>query len=187
MIGRLPRLSERALRWFIVGSALAGLGVFLGCGTASRPQRMPLRSPSGGSRPTSTPAASPAGPGAGVAAASAWGREADRWLGTPYRLGGNDRGGIDCSGFALQLHRSVARVMLPRTTATQYQFGRPVSRRDLRPGDLVFFDTLGRGVSHVGVMVGADRFAHASTSRGVMYSRLAEDYWNRRYLGARRP
>jgi cell wall-associated NlpC family hydrolase len=57
----------------------------------------------------------------------------------------------------------------------------------LQPGDLVFFDTGGRGVSHVGVVVSGDRFAHASTSRGVMYSRLGEEYWTRRYLGARRP
>lgn len=143
-----------------------------GCGS-------PAPTPKSGSPPPRSPART-------AIPASAWSTEADRWLGTPYRTGGNDRRGIDCSGFAQQVHLKVAGIRLPRTTSDQFRTGRPVARTDLRPGDLVFFDTLGRGVSHVGVMVGGDRFAHASSSRGVMYSRLAEDYWNRRYLGGRR-
>jgi lipoprotein Spr len=175
--------------WVVLAWGLAG------CGTTPAPRSTPLRSgavPGGGGQagrpaPVRVPAVSPrTGPRA-VPATSAWVQAADRWVGTPYRLGGGDRRGVDCSGFAAQLHRELTGARLPRTTGDQFRAGRPVSRRELQPGDLVFFDTGGRGVSHVGVMVGGDRFAHASTSRGVMYSRLAEDYWNRRYLGARRP
>lgn len=109
-------------------------------------------------------------------------------MGTPYRWGGNDRQGVDCSGFVQQVHLRVSGVRLPRTTSDQFRFGRPVSRRDLRPGDLVFFDTTGRGVSHVGVVLeaDADRFAHASVSRGVTVARLSEAYWSGRLLGCRR-
>lgn len=118
--------------------------------------------------------------------ASAWRKECDRWQGTAYQWGGNSRRGIDCSGFVQQVCRTVARVELPRTTRDQVRAGRAVRRRDLRPGDLVFFNTTGRGVSHVGLIVEGDRFAHASQSRGVTYARLGEPYWNRTFLGARR-
>lgn len=118
--------------------------------------------------------------------ASAWSRECSRWEGTPYRWGGNNRRGIDCSGFVVQVYLKVAGVQLPRTSREQYRTGRSVSRRDLRAGDLVFFNTTGRGVSHVGLMVAADRFAHASESRGVTYARLGEAYWTRTYVGGRR-
>lgn len=107
-------------------------------------------------------------------------------MGTPYHRGGDDKSGADCSGFVQQVYLRVARVALPRTTRDQYTSGFEVGRSELSPGDLVFFDTQGSGVSHVGVMVGGDRFAHASTSNGVVYSRLSESYWNQRYRGARR-
>ncbi len=164
---RTPLLrAARGLEWMglVVVLGLA-IGTGLG-GCSSKPAPAPSRS------------APPA--------ANDWSREADRWLGTPYRWGGNGRGGIDCSGFALQIQSRVAGVRLPRTTTEQFRVGSSVDRRALRPGDLIFFNTSGRGVSHVGVVVGGDRFAHASTSRGVTYSRLSEDYWTRRYLGARR-
>lgn len=121
-----------------------------------------------------------------VIAPEAWGAEAETWMGTPYKVGGMDRTGIDCSGFAYRMQERLAAVRLPRVTLDQFRAGRAVARRDLKPGDLVFFDTTGSGVSHVGVMVDVDQFAHASSSKGVTYSRLSEDYWNRRYLGARR-
>lgn len=116
----------------------------------------------------------------------AWSREVDRWLGTPYVRGGSGKEGADCSGFVQQVYERVAGVNLPRVTQDQFRVGFEVTRSELRPGDLVFFETTGAGVSHVGVMVGGDRFAHASTSKGVVYSRLSEAYWGSRYLGARR-
>lgn len=163
-------------------------GWLAGCGTPSNTGHHPTPVGSGHvpAPKSSTSLAPPRPAGAPAAPASAWSTEADRWLGTPYRTGGTDRNGIDCSGLAQQLHARVGGNRLPRTTTEQFRTGHAIGRADLRPGDLVFFDTLGRGVSHVGVMVGSDRFAHASTSRGVLYSRLAEDYWNRRFVGARR-
>lgn len=140
----------------------------------------------------STPSVSPKAPrspgerSVSAVPAESWQREADRWIGTPYHRGGDGKEGADCSGFVQQVFLRVARVGLPRTTRDQYLVGFEVGRSDLSPGDLVFFDTLGSGVSHVGVMVGGDRFAHASTSKGVIYSRLSETYWNQRYRGARR-
>ncbi|MBX3747983.1 MAG: C40 family peptidase [Verrucomicrobiae bacterium] len=117
---------------------------------------------------------------------SAWEREVERWMGTPYRWGGDTQRGVDCSGFVQQVHFRVSGVRLPRTTAEQFKVGTAVARRELRPGDLVFFETTGRGVSHVGLSLGGDRFAHASQSRGVVVAGLGEAYWTQRYLGARR-
>jgi len=126
------------------------------------------------------------GPSISSVPSEAWSREVDRWLGTPYVRGGANKDGADCSGFVQQVYARVAGVNIPRITQDQFRVGFEAGRSELRAGDLVFFDTTGNGVSHVGVMVGGDRFAHASTSRGVMYSRLSEAYWHGRYLGARR-
>ena len=125
--------------------------------------------------------AAPANP-----AASAWRMEANKWLGTPYRLGGQTRNGMDCSGFAGVVYRNVANVNLPRTTTAQYQASRPISSQQVRPGDLLFFNTSGKGVSHVGISLGGDQFVHASTSRGVIISSFRETYYAKTFLGVRR-
>jgi cell wall-associated NlpC family hydrolase len=78
------------------------------------------------------------------------------------------------------------RLSVPRSTFEQYQNGIAVPRSSLAPGDLVFFHTYGYGASHVGIYVGDNRFIHASSSRGVIVSSLAEPYYAYRYLGARR-
>lgn len=75
---------------------------------------------------------------------------------------------------------------LPRTSAAQAKAGTHVDQEDLRMGDLVFFNTSGRGVSHAGIYVGNDQFAHASTSKGVRISKLSESYYKTRYVTARR-
>lgn len=155
--------------------AVLALGLGLSAGCRSKPEPAPRTAPQ-----------APSGGTVSSVPSHAWQREAERWLGAPYQRGGGTKAGVDCSGFVQQVYLKVARVSLPRTTRDQYRIGYQVGRSDLKPGDLVFFDTLGRGVSHVGLMVGGDRFAHASTSKGVTYSRLSETYWNRQYLGARR-
>jgi cell wall-associated NlpC family hydrolase len=86
----------------------------------------------------------------------------------------------------LQLYQAVARVALPRTAAQQFLVGHAVSLDELRPGDLVFFSESGKGVSHVGVSLGRDRFVHASVQRGVILSSLKELYYSARACGARR-
>jgi cell wall-associated NlpC family hydrolase len=136
-------------------------------------------------------------PGAPAAAASAAAaRPADRALtsaviataldlrGVPYRLGGADLSGFDCSGFVQYVLRQHA-VDMPRTVAEQFQVG--ARAREIAPGDLVFFQTEGSKASHVGIAVDAESFVHAPNSRGVVrVERLDSSYWAARFIGARR-
>ena len=111
----------------------------------------------------------------------------DEWLGTPYKYGGNSRQGIDCSGFTALLMEEVYNLKIPRTAHAQYNSGGHLRRGDLRVGDLVFFrDIRNRGIDHVGIYIGDNRFAHATESAGVVISDLAEDYYDQRFSGARR-
>lgn len=108
-----------------------------------------------------------------------------RYLGVPYVWGGTSFGGVDCSGFVWAVFAKNG-IYLPRTADAQYEEGRHVSTRDLRAGDLVFFQTYALGASHVGIYLGNGKFVHASSSNGVRVDQLAEDYYSSRYLGARR-
>ncbi|MCK2183691.1 NlpC/P60 family protein [Halomonas sp. YJPS3-2] len=112
--------------------------------------------------------------------------EHQRWLGTPYRLGGTTRHGIDCSALVQRVFAEAFGLDLPRTTTQQVREGEAVPRDDLRPGDLVFFQPPGY-YHHVGIYVGQGRFLHASTSRGVKISSLDNRYWRHYYWQARRP
>lgn len=106
--------------------------------------------------------------------------------GTPYRNGGSDLRGFDCSGFVWYVF-SQNGLAVPRTVAEQYESGRRVKGRDLQPGDLVFFQTSERGASHVGIALDQTRFVHAPSSSGVVrVETLEAKYWASRYLGARR-
>jgi cell wall-associated NlpC family hydrolase len=107
--------------------------------------------------------------------------------GAPYRNGGATPDGFDCSGFVQYVYRQHG-VTVPRQTREQFRLGRSLGRKDLAPGDLVFFTTVAPGASHVGIVIGQDQFVHAPSERGVVrVERLSADYWNRRYVGARRP
>lgn len=110
------------------------------------------------------------------------------WLGTPYRFGGASRGtGTDCSGFSKGVVSEGFSVNLPRVSRDQFRMGTKVERGDLRPGDLVFFDTVDGGrVNHVGIYQGKGTFAHASSSQGVVYADLGARYFRHAYRGARR-
>jgi len=110
------------------------------------------------------------------------------WLGTRYHFGGVGRDGIDCSAFTRTVYGTVASIELPRTAAMQSTVGMPVNRRnDLRFGDLVFFHTRRHArVSHVGIYLGDNLFAHASSRYGVTISSLESTYYSKRMIGARR-
>jgi lipoprotein Spr len=108
----------------------------------------------------------------------------DEWMGTPYRLGGTTKDGIDCSALTQILFTNLYGINLPRTAREQYDFSRKISRAELKEGDLVFFNTIG-GVSHVGMYLQNNKFIHASTS-GVTISDLYDDYWMRKFIGVGR-
>jgi len=109
------------------------------------------------------------------------------WLGTPYRLGGDTKKGIDCSKFSLALYENVFNTTIGYNSRNQYANVTPVRKNDLQPGDLVFFKIRSRNITHVGVYLGDDKFAHASSSKGVMVSNLNEAYWKRYYYNGGRP
>lgn len=112
----------------------------------------------------------------------------ESWYGTPYRYGGNDRNGVDCSAFTKDFMSSMYNITIPRVSAEQYRQSKRISRNELQEGDLVFFYTKGkrRGITHVGVYLCNNKFIHAATSGGVMISDLNEVYYSNTYAGAGR-
>ncbi len=117
-------------------------------------------------------------------------KEIRSWIGTPYKFGLVEKGkGTDCSGFVGAVFQKVLNVSLPRQSADMYGSGETVLKNELKFGDLVFFQNTykgAKGASHVGIYVGDDRIAHASTTVGVTISELSEDYYAKHYLGCRR-
>lgn len=114
-------------------------------------------------------------------------KSADRWKGTRYLFGGTTRKGVDCSAYMRAIFREGLDVELPRNSRAQHRLGRSVGQKQLKPGDLIFFDTLDRGrVTHVGVYLGKGEFSHASSSKGVTRAKLKYRYYQRAYVGSRR-
>ncbi len=112
--------------------------------------------------------------------------QARAYTGTAYRSGGTTPAGFDCSGFVQYLYAQIG-VALPRTAAAQFDVGASIAPRAIAPGDLVFFRTEGRRVSHVGVATGDGHFIHAPNARShVRVDRLDAAYWDDRFAGARR-
>lgn len=108
------------------------------------------------------------------------------WLGTRYRFGGETKKGIDCSGFTGVIYENVYKRSLPRDSRSMYKMTRPISKEEMKEGDLVFFRIRRGQVSHVGVYLGNNKFVHSSTSSGVIVSDLREDYYRRYFYKAGR-
>ena len=108
-----------------------------------------------------------------------------KWQGTRHHLGGTNNRGIDCSGFVKAVYKDVFNLDLPRTTKAQVKQGRSIPFKQLRAGDLVFFQppTYPR---HVGIYLSGSEFVHASKSKGVILSKIDPTYWGKYYWTARR-
>jgi cell wall-associated NlpC family hydrolase len=109
-----------------------------------------------------------------------------QWQGTPYRLGGTNKAGVDCSAFVQHLYIDVYSKTLPRTTELQLSQGTAVSLSQAQTGDLIFFKTSYK-MRHVGVVYDQNSFLHASTSKGVIFSRIDNVYWAPRIIAIKRP
>jgi cell wall-associated NlpC family hydrolase len=109
-------------------------------------------------------------------------------IGVNYKYGGSSPdSGFDCSGLVSHVFQEVIGLTLPRDSQAMSRVGEKVDKTELQPGDLVFFNTLRRPFSHVGIYIGEERFVHApSRGRDVEVSNLHSRYWNKRYNGARR-
>lgn len=109
-------------------------------------------------------------------------------VGVRYRFGGNDEdSGLDCSGFVRLVFKNSLGAQLPRTAAEMSQVGQRVDTSQLKPGDLVFFNTMRRTFSHVGIYLGDNHFLHAPrTGAEVRVESMEDSYWIKRYNGARR-
>ena len=109
-------------------------------------------------------------------------------VGINYRRGGtNPDSGLDCSGFVQVVFRDAVGKLLPRTAKEQSEVGNVVDKNELKPGDLVFFNTMRRAFSHVGIYLGDNRFMHAPrTGAEVRVEDMSQSYWVKRYNGARR-
>jgi cell wall-associated NlpC family hydrolase len=173
--------------------SFASLAACATSGVVYTPQPFPMP---GGSGPVAIPApeapgtSAPVAPVAPVAPAASDGYAlsgtALSLRGAPYRLGGIDPAGFDCSGFVRYVYQQHG-VAMPREVREQFRVGRTVDRDRLEPGDLVFFSTVAPGASHVGIVIGGDQFVHAPSERGVVrVENLSSQYWSARYIGAKR-
>lgn len=108
-------------------------------------------------------------------------------LGSTYVYGDTGKSGYDCSGLVYAVYKNQLGINLPRSSSEQSNYGTQISKDSLQKGDLIFFNTSGSGVSHVGIYMGNDEFVHASSGKGeVMVSKLTEKYYQTRYVNATR-
>jgi len=167
------------------------ISLLCGCSSSIRYSRAPLNAP-----PESRAQAPAPEPEIANATLPPSGASADEnrllaiiksYLGTPYRRGGMDRGGMDCSGFVCVVYREYDGRALPRQSGDMARAGTAIALSAARVGDCLFFKGgMFNRIDHVGIYIGASRFAHASSSSGVIISVLDDDYYRRHFAFARR-
>jgi cell wall-associated NlpC family hydrolase len=181
----IPYMRRRGLLWR--AAVVFALSALTGACASSRAVPRPFPVPS-------STAGNAARPDAAAVAAEPPATAGDRALietalslrGVPYRNGGSDPKGFDCSGFTQYVYAQFG-LALPRETRDQFDFGMPVGSNEVMAGDLLFFATVAPGPTHVAIAIGGDRFVHAPSSTGVVrIERLSTSYWAGRYVGARR-
>ncbi|MDR1416972.1 MAG: C40 family peptidase [Prevotellaceae bacterium] len=108
------------------------------------------------------------------------------WLGVPYRYGGQNRSGVDCSALVRNLYKEAYGITLPRSSSMIAKQAKHVKKRNLACGDLLFFTIKEKKVSHMGMYLANNKFLHASTSKGVSVADLSDKYWSKYFSGAGR-
>jgi hypothetical protein len=182
-------------RLALIGGFSLSLAACASTGAVYTPKPFPL--PGGGRGPVAIPApempTAPAAPAPVAPVAPATSADGYALSGTalslrgaPYRMGGDDPNGFDCSGFVQYVYQQHGLAM-PREVREQFRVGKTVDRSRLAPGDQVFFSTVAPGASHVGIVIGGDQFVHAPSERGVVrVENLSSQYWASRFVGAKR-
>jgi cell wall-associated NlpC family hydrolase len=176
----------RPVSYAIVISLTVWSAACASTGATPRPFPTPAaHAPASDAHPAPAPeakAASTSGPAAGYSITGT----ALELRGRPYRNGGADPSGFDCSGFVQYVFAQHG-VKMPRRVSDQFHEGTSVDASQLQPGDLVFFTTVAAGATHVGIALGGDEFIHAPSSTGeVRVERMSAAYWSTRFVGARR-
>ena len=177
---------------FVIAAALAAACASTGATPkpfptpgASRTPKPPPNTPTPGPTTPAGRGGAPNGGGGSPIAYSVTGT-ALSLRGAPYKNGGSDPSGFDCSGFVRYVF-SQHGVAVPRTVTEQFHAGKPVDQQHVEAGDLVFFATVAPGASHVGIAIGGDEFIHAPSGAGqVKVERMSAPYWAARFVGARR-
>ncbi len=113
-------------------------------------------------------------------------KQVNKYLGVPYKWGGASRSGMDCSGFVKKVFEKAEGVSLPHNTKKQAEYGKYIEKGNLEFGDIVFFKIKKHPVDHVGIFLGEKKIAHASTSNGVIIDDFSKDYYQEKFIFAKR-
>jgi cell wall-associated NlpC family hydrolase len=113
-------------------------------------------------------------------------KEIQKFYGAPYKWGGDSPSGTDCSGMIKTIYKNAANIALPHNAQQIYESSKSIRKIDLSFGDLVFFSSNGRRATHMGLYITDNYFLHASSSRGVVLSKLSDSYYKNQFIGARR-